>query len=134
MSIRIDAVSKAYKNGPVAVDDVSLEVKDGEFMVLVGPSGCGNSTLLKMIAGIEETTAGTIEIGGRDVTDLGPRVAVLRGGVLQRCDTPERLFDRPANLFVPAPRWSSGSAPRPMWWSASIPRGCTPSTPRRASA
>ena len=55
MSIRIDAVSKAYKNGgPLAVDDVTLEVRDGEFMVLVGPSGCGKSTLLKLIAGIEE--------------------------------------------------------------------------------
>ena len=66
-------VTKTYKNGPRAVDDVTLEVRDGEFMVLVGPSGCGKSTLLKMIAGIEETTAGTIHIGDRDVTDLDPR-------------------------------------------------------------
>jgi multiple sugar transport system ATP-binding protein len=71
--IRIDGVTKAYKNGPKAVDDVSLEVRPGEFMVLVGPSGCGKSTLLKMIAGIEETTAGRIHIGERDVTDLDPR-------------------------------------------------------------
>jgi multiple sugar transport system ATP-binding protein len=71
--IRIDGVSKAYKNGPRAVDDVSLEVRQGEFMVLVGPSGCGKSTLLKLIAGIEETSAGSIHIGGRDVTDLDPR-------------------------------------------------------------
>ena len=66
-------MTKAYKNGPRAVDDVTLEVREGEFMVLVGPSGCGKSTLLKLIAGIEETTAGTIHIGGRDVTDLDPR-------------------------------------------------------------
>jgi multiple sugar transport system ATP-binding protein len=71
--IRIDGVSKAYKNGPRAVDDVSLEVRQGEFMVLVGPSGCGKSTLLKLIAGIEETSAGAIHIGGRDVTHLDPR-------------------------------------------------------------
>ena len=71
--IQITNVTKAYKNGPRAVDDVTLEVREGEFMVLVGPSGCGKSTLLKMIAGIEETTAGTIHIGGRDVTDLDPR-------------------------------------------------------------
>ena len=69
----IDAVTKAYKNGPRAVDDVSLEVRDGEFMVLVGPSGCGKSTLLKLIAGIEETTDGRILIGERDVTELDPR-------------------------------------------------------------
>ena len=71
--IQITNVTKAYKNGPRAVDDVTLEVNEGEFMVLVGPSGCGKSTLLKLIAGIEETTAGTIHIGGRDVTDLDPR-------------------------------------------------------------
>jgi len=73
LSIRIDAVSKAYKSGPMAVDGVSLEVRDGEFMVLVGPSGCGKSTLLKLIAGIEEVTDGRIFIGDRDVTLLDPR-------------------------------------------------------------
>jgi multiple sugar transport system ATP-binding protein len=71
--IHITNVTKAYRNGPRAVDDVTLEVTEGEFMVLVGPSGCGKSTLLKLIAGIEETTGGTIHIGGRDVTDLDPR-------------------------------------------------------------
>ncbi|WP_028064249.1 ABC transporter ATP-binding protein [Solirubrobacter soli] len=71
--IVIEEVTKAYKNGPRAVDEVSLEVRDGEFMVLVGPSGCGKSTLLKLIAGIEETTSGRILIGDRDVTLLDPR-------------------------------------------------------------
>ena len=71
--IRIDQVTKAYKNGPRAVDDVTLEVRQGEFMVLVGPSGCGKSTLLKLIAGIEDVTSGRIQIGERDVTDLDPR-------------------------------------------------------------
>ncbi len=74
MSIRIDAVIEGLQErGPLAVDDVSLEVRDGEFMVLVGPSGCGKSTLLKLIAGIEEVTDGRIFIGERDVTDLDPR-------------------------------------------------------------
>src|ERR1700759_2997931 len=72
--IRLAGITKRYgKDGPVAVDDVDLEIRDGEFMVLVGPSGCGKSTLLKLIAGIEETSAGMIEIGGRDVTHLDPR-------------------------------------------------------------
>ena len=71
--ITIEEVTKAYKNGPRAVDEVSLEVRDGEFMVLVGPSGCGKSTLLKLIAGIEETSSGRIRIGDRDVTELDPR-------------------------------------------------------------
>lgn len=65
-------VSKQFNSLPV-VDDVSLSINEGEFMVLVGPSGCGKSTTLRMIAGLEETTSGTIHIGGRDVTDLEPR-------------------------------------------------------------
>jgi multiple sugar transport system ATP-binding protein len=71
--IVIDRLTKEYAGGVVAVDDVSLHVGDGEFMVLVGPSGCGKSTLLRTIAGLEEATAGSISIGGRDVTDLAPR-------------------------------------------------------------
>jgi multiple sugar transport system ATP-binding protein len=72
-SIEIDGVTKVYESGFLAVDDISLAVRDGEFMVLVGPSGCGKSTLLRMIAGLEEVTAGAISIGGTDVTELAPR-------------------------------------------------------------
>jgi len=71
--ISIDRLTKEFAGGVVAVDDVSLHVGDGEFLVLVGPSGCGKSTLLRTIAGLEEATAGSISIGGRDVTDLAPR-------------------------------------------------------------
>jgi len=56
-----------------AVDDLNLEIGDGEFMVLVGPSGCGKSTSLRMLAGLEEVTAGSIRIGDRDVTHLPPK-------------------------------------------------------------
>src|SRR5258707_7100245 len=60
--------------GPVTViEDLDLDVEDHEFMVLVGPSGCGKSTALRMIAGLEETTGGTIEIGGRVVNDVPPK-------------------------------------------------------------
>jgi multiple sugar transport system ATP-binding protein len=71
--IRLTELTKAFRNGPRAVDDLSLEIPDGEFMVLVGPSGCGKSTLLRLIAGIEEPTAGAVHIGERDVTRLQPR-------------------------------------------------------------
>jgi multiple sugar transport system ATP-binding protein len=72
-AIRLTELTKAFRNGPRAVDDVTLEIADGEFMVLVGPSGCGKSTLLRLIAGIEEPTAGSVHIGERDVTRLEPR-------------------------------------------------------------
>jgi multiple sugar transport system ATP-binding protein len=72
-AIRLTDLTKAYRNGPRAVDEVTLEIRDGEFMVLVGPSGCGKSTLLRLIAGIEEPTAGSVHIGERDVTRLQPR-------------------------------------------------------------
>jgi multiple sugar transport system ATP-binding protein len=56
-----------------AVSDLTLAVHEGEFLVLLGPSGCGKSTALRMIAGLEQPTAGTISIAGRDVTDVEPR-------------------------------------------------------------
>ncbi len=71
--IRIQGLTKAYKDGPLAVDHVDLEIGDGEFMVLVGPSGCGKSTLLQMLAGIVEATEGSIHIGDEDITRLDPR-------------------------------------------------------------
>ncbi|HUP44087.1 MAG TPA: sn-glycerol-3-phosphate ABC transporter ATP-binding protein UgpC [Thermoanaerobaculia bacterium] len=70
--VRFEHVVKRY--GAVSViEDMSLDVGDHEFMVLVGPSGCGKSTALRMIAGLEDITAGTISIGNRVVNDLQPK-------------------------------------------------------------
>ncbi len=71
--IILDRIDKVYSGGVKAIDEMSLEVKDGEFMVLVGPSGCGKSTALRSIAGLEEISAGTIQIGDRVVNDLPPK-------------------------------------------------------------
>ena len=68
-SVRLESVSKHFGD-VVAVDEIDLEVEDRELLVLVGPSGCGKSTTLRMIAGLEQPTAGTISIGDRDVTDV----------------------------------------------------------------
>ncbi|MEY9211331.1 sn-glycerol-3-phosphate ABC transporter ATP-binding protein UgpC [Thermobifida halotolerans] len=71
--IVLSGVDKIYSGGVKAVDNLNLEIKDGEFMVLVGPSGCGKSTALRMIAGLEEISAGTLSIGGKVVNDLPPK-------------------------------------------------------------
>jgi multiple sugar transport system ATP-binding protein len=70
--VTLSGVAKVYPDGTRAVDDLSLEIDDGELMVLVGPSGCGKSTTLRMTAGLEEVSEGEIRIGGRLVNTLDP--------------------------------------------------------------
>jgi len=65
-------VAKRYGEVTV-IEHLDLHIDDGELMVLVGPSGCGKSTALRMIAGLEEVSAGTIAIGGRAVNHLPPK-------------------------------------------------------------
>jgi multiple sugar transport system ATP-binding protein len=69
----LENLTKIYSNGVEAVHDLSLHVGDGELMVLVGPSGCGKTTTLRLIAGLEQPSAGSIQIGGRLVNTLPPR-------------------------------------------------------------
>ncbi len=71
--ILLEHVDKRYPNGFVATRDLSLDIADGELLVLVGPSGSGKSTALRMIAGLESVTGGRILIGDRDVTALPPQ-------------------------------------------------------------
>jgi multiple sugar transport system ATP-binding protein len=72
-TVSLEQLSKVYPNGFHAVTDLSLEVAEGEFMVLVGPSGCGKTTALRMVAGLEDITAGTLRIAGREVNDVTPK-------------------------------------------------------------
>lgn len=72
MSIILENLTKRYGNQFV-VDDVSLEIKDGEMFVLLGSSGSGKSTILRMIAGLTEPTGGRILLHGNDVTGLTPQ-------------------------------------------------------------
>jgi NitT/TauT family transport system ATP-binding protein len=73
-------VSKDYGpegSGLHALDNVSLEVKDSEFICIVGPSGCGKSTLLRMIAGLEPVTGGEVLMGGNRVTSPCPSIGFV---------------------------------------------------------
>jgi multiple sugar transport system ATP-binding protein len=72
-SIALSGVSKVFPDGTTAVAELDLDIPDGGFTVLVGPSGSGKSTALRMVAGLEETTAGTIRIGERVVNDVAPK-------------------------------------------------------------
>ena len=73
-TVKFTNVQKIYEKGQTpAVSDFNLEIADKEFIVFVGPSGCGKSTTLRMLAGLEDISAGTIEIDGEVVNDLQPR-------------------------------------------------------------
>ena len=72
-SLSLRHVYKKYPGGVVAVSDFNLEIKDKEFIILVGPSGCGMSTTLRMVAGLEEISDGEILIGDRGVNDVAPK-------------------------------------------------------------
>ncbi|AXE80518.1 MULTISPECIES: ABC transporter ATP-binding protein [Streptomyces] len=69
--VRLTGISKTYGSFK-AVKPLDLTVPQGSFFALLGASGCGKTTTLRMIAGLEEATTGTISLGGRDITDLPP--------------------------------------------------------------
>ena len=70
--IRLDAVTKRFPNGNVAVHELTLDVPDGEVCVLVGPSGCGKTTTLRMINRLIEPSSGRIFLDDEDVTHAKP--------------------------------------------------------------
>ena len=71
IDVRLERVTKTFGD-TVAVDDLSLDIAEGEFFSMLGPSGCGKTTTLRMIGGFEEPSRGTVYLGGRDVTDQPP--------------------------------------------------------------
>jgi multiple sugar transport system ATP-binding protein len=71
--VTLEEVTKVFGEDVVAVDKMNLDIPDGEFVVFVGPSGCGKSTALRMIAGLEDISAGKVFIGDQVVNELPPR-------------------------------------------------------------
>jgi len=71
-TVTYDHITKKFGD-VLAVNDLSIQVRDEEFLVLVGPSGCGKTTALRMLAGLEEQTTGDIYIGERVVNDVAPK-------------------------------------------------------------
>ena len=72
-SLQLNHIYKVYPNGVKAVNDFCMDIADKEFIVFVGPSGCGKSTTLRMIAGLEDITAGELRIGDVVVNDMEPK-------------------------------------------------------------
>ena len=69
--VTLDTLRKEFDRGTItAVDDIDLEIEDGEFVTVVGPSGCGKTTTLRMVAGLEEPTSGTVSFDDEDVTEI----------------------------------------------------------------
>lgn len=71
--LRLEHIYKVYPNGTKAVSDFTMDIDDKEFIVFVGPSGCGKSTTLRMIAGLEDISAGELYIGDKIVNDVEPK-------------------------------------------------------------
>src|SRR3954451_1097136 len=71
--IELDQVTKVYPGGHMALDRISLGIGRGEFVFLVGPTGCGKSTLIKMLIRELDATEGTVKIAGRDIGKLSEK-------------------------------------------------------------
>ena len=72
-TVTFDHMYKRYGEDVVAVNDLNLEIGDGEFICLVGPSGCGKTTALRCVAGLEEISDGRLLIGDRVVNNVAPK-------------------------------------------------------------
>ena len=72
-NVSLRNLSKSYDRTKTIIDNINLEISDKEFIVLVGASGCGKSTILRMIAGLEDITKGEILIGDKVVNNVHPK-------------------------------------------------------------
>ena len=70
--IELKNITRTFEDGVVAVDDLSLYVRRGEFITFLGPSGCGKTTTLRMISGFDMPSKGQILLNGQDITNLPP--------------------------------------------------------------
>lgn len=75
--LEMDRANKTYRNGVVALEEISLKVRRHEFVCVVGPSGCGKSTLLKLVSGIEPPTSGSVLYEGEPVRGLNTKVGFV---------------------------------------------------------
>ena len=72
VSLELKEIKKSFTEGEAVLDNISLEISKGEFITLLGSSGCGKTTTLRIIAGLEQPDAGSVWLDGREVTGLEP--------------------------------------------------------------
>ena len=72
-AIVLSGVTKVYESGVAAVQGIDLEVAEGEFVTLLGPTGCGKTSVLRIVAGLEAATAGSVRLGDRAADDIPAR-------------------------------------------------------------
>ena len=104
----LDRVTKVHPDGTVAVDDLSLRVADGEVVTLLGPTGCGKTTVLRLTAGLDAPTSGQVLIGGEDVGSVPPHERDLgmvfeRGALLPFLDSGDNMAFGLRTRGVPEP-------------------------------
>ena len=75
----LDRVGKTYPNGVRALDGISLEVAPGEILVVIGGSGCGKSTMLRAISGLDTPTQGKVVLDGSVITEPHEEIGIQRG-------------------------------------------------------
>lgn len=110
--IQFDAVHKRFPNGTTAVHDLSLAMPEGGVTVLVGSSGCGKTTTLRMINRMMDPTSGTIRVGGRDVIEQDAAELRRSGGyVIQQAGLfPHRTVLDNVATVPPRPRTPTPSS------------------------
>ena len=84
-TLKLENISKRFSKTVWGVKKMDLDVRDKEFIVFLGPSGCGKTTTLRMIAGLEESTSGSIYLDDIDITDAQPRETGLEHGISELC-------------------------------------------------
>ncbi len=77
VAVRLAGVSKRFGDGPPVLDDISLDVREGEFVCLLGASGCGKSTLLNLVAGLDVPTSGAVQVPGKRAALMFQESALL---------------------------------------------------------